>query len=196
MPEASGSRAPGHEASAPIRWDNLVWVATAVAIMIVAISMEDVWLLDFVHVFSSVLWTGIDLFMGFALGPILRRLELHARQSVVSRLMPQMLFLMPTLAAVSTTSGWYLARLQGFSDLDFPEAWWMVAALSLAAVLTIQGIAVLLPVNVRIYFALQQPVPDDNRIARLMKVYVAVVASQGVLQVAMVLVMARFATGL
>ena len=196
MPEASGGPAASQAASASIRWDNLIWVATAIAIMIVAITMEDLWLLNFVHVLSSVLWTGIDLFMGFALGPILRRLVLHVRHEVVSRLMPRTLFLMPTLALVSTTSGWYVARLQGFSDIDYPEAWWMVAALSLAAVLTIQGIAVLLPLNVRITLEFQKLAPDTAKIARRMRLYVAVVASQGVLQVVMVLVMARFATGL
>jgi hypothetical protein len=158
--------------------------------------MEDLWLLDFVHVFSSALWTGIDLFMGFALGPVLRRLDLAERQTVVGRLMSRMLFLMPTLAIVSTASGWYLARLEGFTELDQPEAWWMVAALSLAAVLTIQAIAVLLPLNIRIYLELQERSPDVEKIARLTRLYLAVVASQGILQVLTVLVMSRFATGL
>ena len=30
----------------------------------------NLWLRDFVHVLASLLWTGIDLFMGFVLGPI------------------------------------------------------------------------------------------------------------------------------
>ena len=41
------------------------------------------WLLDFVHVFSSLLWTGIDLFMGFVLGPILRRVGLPVRREIM-----------------------------------------------------------------------------------------------------------------
>jgi hypothetical protein len=196
MPEASGTPYPSDAGIANLRWDNLVWVVTALAVMGVAIAMEDLWLLNFVHVFSSVLWTGVDLFVGFALWPILRRLDHHVRQAVVGRLMPQLLFLMPTLAVVSAASGYFLDRLQGFVEVDYPEAWWMVAALSLTAVLVVQGVAVLLPLNVRIYLALQSMRPDTERVARLMRLYVAVVASQGVLQVAMVLVMARFATGL
>jgi hypothetical protein len=196
MPEDARDNIAGSRPDASIRWDNLVWVVAAIAIMVVAVAMEDLWLLDFVHVFSSALWTGIDLFMGFALGPVLRRLDLAARQAVVGRLMSRMLFLMPTLAIVSTASGWYLARLEGFTELDQPEAWWMVAALSLAAVLTIQAIAVLLPLNVRIYLELQERSPDVEKIARLTRLYLAVVASQGILQVLTVLVMSRFATGL
>ena len=56
-----------------IRWHYLWYVAAALAMMVAAIAIQNVWLLNFVHVFSSLLWTGIDLFMGFVLGPILRR---------------------------------------------------------------------------------------------------------------------------
>ena len=35
---------------------------------IAAIVIGNLWFLDFVHIFSSLLWTGIDLFMGFVLG--------------------------------------------------------------------------------------------------------------------------------
>jgi hypothetical protein len=41
-----------------------------------------------------------------------------------------------------------------------------------------------------------QPEPDGARIGRLMRRYIYAVASQGVMQVAIILVMARFVTGL
>ena len=41
-----------------------------------------------------------------------------------------------------------------------------------------------------------QPEPDAARIGRLMRRYIYAVASQGVMQVAIILVMARFVTGL
>jgi hypothetical protein len=59
-----------------IRWRYLPWASAAIALMIAAILADNFWFLDYVHVFSSLLWTGIDLFMGFVLGPILRRLAL------------------------------------------------------------------------------------------------------------------------
>jgi hypothetical protein len=51
-------------------WRYLWWAVTAVAVVIAAIVVGNLWLLNFIHVFSSLLWTGIDLFMGFVLGPI------------------------------------------------------------------------------------------------------------------------------
>jgi hypothetical protein len=48
----------------------------------------------------------------------------------------------------------------------------------------------------RIYFELQKPAPDLAAITRWMRLYLSVVASQGAMQVAIIIVMARFATGL
>jgi len=63
-------------------------------------------------------------------------------------------------------------------------------------VLTVQGLGILLPTNLLIYFEIQKPEMDDSKISRWMRRYVRVVASQGALQVAIIIVMSRFATGL
>jgi hypothetical protein len=60
----------------------------------------------------------------------------------------------------------------------------------------VQGLGYLLPTNLRLYFEVQKPQPDAEKIARWMKTYVRVVAVQGTMQVAIIVVMARFATGL
>ncbi|MGZ3292110.1 MAG: hypothetical protein ACXU9D_02405 [Xanthobacteraceae bacterium] len=152
-------------------------------------------MLNFVHVMCGGLWTGIDLFMGFVIGPILRRLPLEARRAVIAALVPRTLFLMPTLSIITATSGWFLAERTGFLDLNYPEFWWVVASLVIVAVLTVQGLGYLLPANLRIYFELQKPTPDLAIVARWMRVYFGVVASQGAMQIAIIVVMARFATG-
>ena len=72
-----------------VHWRYL-WVALlAMALMIAAIVIGNLWLLNFIHVFSSLLWTGIDLFMGFVLGPILKRVDLPIRREIVGRLTPR-----------------------------------------------------------------------------------------------------------
>src|ERR1700704_2952383 len=98
-----------------IRWHSLWYVALALVVMIAAIASHDLWLLNFVHVFGGLLWTGIDLFMGFVLGPILRVIDISARKAVLLRLTPRTLFLMPTLAIITGTTGWYLAKDIGFT---------------------------------------------------------------------------------
>jgi len=51
-----------------IRWHYLWYVALALVVMIAAIISHGLWFLNFLHVFAGLLWTGIDLFMGFVLG--------------------------------------------------------------------------------------------------------------------------------
>jgi hypothetical protein len=94
-----------------IRWRYLWCALGALAAMIVAIAIGNLWLLNFIHVLSSLLWTGVDLFMGFVLGPILRRLDLSVRRQIVARLTPRTLYLMPTVSIISGTTGWFLAGL-------------------------------------------------------------------------------------
>jgi hypothetical protein len=187
-----------HESAPPprIRFRNLVWVALALLVLIGAIGLDEPWLLNFVHVLAGLLWTGIDLFMGFVIGPILRQLDLAARRAVITRLMPRMLFLMPTLATVTTTAGWFLAEQGGYLELGLPQLWWVIAALAVVTVLTLQGFGILLPINIKVFLQMRKESPDLARVGRWMRVYLWVIASQGVMQVAIIVIMARFVTGL
>lgn len=179
-----------------IRLNYLWYVAAALAVMIAAIASGSIWFLNWVHVMCGVMWTGIDLFMGFVLGPILRGLDVAARRQILLRLTPRTLFLMPTLAAITATAGWYLAADLGFTALPWPEIAWIYGALALVAIMSIQGLGYLLPINLRVCFELQKPRPDPARINRLMGKYFYIVAAQGVMQVAIIVVMAKLVSGI
>lgn len=179
-----------------IRWHYLWYAGAAIAVMIVAISLHNLWFLNFVHVLAGLLWTGIDLFMGFVLGPVLRSVDVAVRREVLLRLVPRTLFLMPTLAIITGTSGWYLSKDVGFTALAWPEYGWFVAALVLLVLLTIQGTGYLLPTNLRVCLELQKVSPDVSKINAMMARFFFVVAMQGTMQVLMIVIMARFVTGL
>ena len=179
-----------------IRWRYLPWALAALAAMIAVIVAGNIWLLDFVHVFSSLLWTGVDLFMGFVLGPILRRVDLSVRREIVRRLTPRTLFLMPTVSIISGTTGWFLAVALGYTALDWPAYGWVAAALILVTLMTIQGLGFLTPVNVYVCLQLQKPKPDMSKISFWMRWYFYAVALQGLMQVAIIVVMTRFRAGI
>lgn len=181
---------------APINPLDALWSVGALAAMGAAILVGNVWLLDFVHVISGAMWTGIDLFMGFVVGPILRAAPFEARRAVITRLTPKTLFIMPTLSILTSTSGWFLAKQLGFFGVDYPQFHWMVAALTIVAILTVQGLGYLLPTNLRVYLELRKSEPDIAKINALMSRYFYVVAFQGAMQAAIIVVMARFASGL
>ena len=179
-----------------IRWYYLWYAIAALAIMVTAIAIRDLWLLNFVHVFSSLLWTGIDLFMGFVLGPILRRVDIFLRREIMRQLTPRTLFLMPTVSIIAGTTGWFLAVQLGYTALGWPEYGWVAAALVLVTLMTILGLGFLTPVNVFVCLELQKVKPDIVRISSLMRWYFYAVAAQGVMQVTIVVVMTRFRAGL
>jgi uncharacterized membrane protein len=178
-----------------IRWHYLWYVAIALAGMIAVIASRNLWFLNFVHVFCGLLWTGIDLFMGFLLGPILRAVDIASRKAVLLRLTPRTLFLMPTLSIITGTTGWYLAEELGFTSLPWPDYGWVAAALALVALMTLQGLGYLLPANLRVCLELQKDKPDHARIAALTSHYFLAVALQGVMQIVTIIIMARLATG-
>ncbi len=179
-----------------IRWHYLGYAVIALGVMTVAIMSGERWFLNFVHVMCGVMWTGTDLFMGFIMGPVLRRVDPAARREVITRLVPKTLFLMPTLAIITGTTGWYLAKDLGFLDLPWPQFGWVVAALTLVVLMTIQGTGYLLPTNLRVCIELRRPNPDIPWISRTMRHFFIAVAMQGVMQVLTIVIMARFVTGL
>jgi len=178
-----------------IRWHYFGYSALALAVMTAAIMSHDRWFLNFVHVICGVLWTGIDLFMGFVIGPVLRHVSLDTRRAMIAGIIPRTLILMPTLSTITSTAGWFLAVRMGFLDVGYPQFWWVIAALAIVTVLTVQGLGYLLPMNLKLYFEISKPSPDPDKLKRWMRTYVRVVAVQGTMQVLIIVVMARFATG-
>jgi len=86
-------------------------VGVVLGFLVVAIAGNWLWALDFFHVVGGGLWTGIDLFVGFVIGPILGRLSIQARMEFFARFMPNVfLIMMPTLVTMTLASGWQLAR--------------------------------------------------------------------------------------
>jgi hypothetical protein len=149
-----------------------------------------------VHVICGVLWTGIDLFMGFVIGPILRKVGLSVRREIIVRLVPRTLFLMPTLSIITGTTGWFLAKDLGFLHVPWPQFGWVAAALTLVILMTIQGLGYLLPTNLWVCIQLRQSDPDLAKISQTMRNYFFAVATQGTMQVLTIVIMSRFVTGL
>jgi hypothetical protein len=109
---------------------------------------------------------------------------------------PKTLFLMPTLSIITGTTGWFLARDLGFLDLPWPQFGWVVAALVLVVLMTVQGTFYLLPTNLLVCLQLRGPNPDVEKISRMMRNFFYAVAAQGTMQVLTIIIMARFVSGL
>jgi len=92
----------------------------------------------YVHVMTGVLWTGIDLFIGAVLGPVIGGLSEEQSAAVFERLTPKTTFLLPSLAFVTIATGITLAQRVGL----FPnsEPWLaLFTAVNLIPVLLLLG---------------------------------------------------------
>lgn len=174
-------------------WRQLTWWTLAFpAVMIFAIAQHDLYLLNWVHVLSGALWTGADLFMGFILGPVFRKLDVRTRTAVIAYLVPRTLLYFPMVALTAGTAGWYLADWLGFTDPANSLHDLVLASVSLVTVMAVMGLGFLLPNNVRIWMELRRAEPDRERIARINRINIWLAGGQGVMQIAMLLLMARY----
>lgn len=177
---------------APLWRQMTWWVLLFPAAMFLAIGLHSVYLLNWVHVLSGVLWTGADLFMAFIVGPVLRSLDLRSRTAVIAYLVPRTLLYFPVVALTAGTAGWHLAGWLGYNHPDSPLHLWALLSLGLVLLMTVVGMGVLLPNSLRIWSELKKPAPDRNRIVRINRINFWVAGAQGVMQVAMILIMAHF----
>jgi hypothetical protein len=175
-----------------VQLGNPVFIISAIvlpnAALAVAMALGSLMLLNYVHIMTGALWTGIDLFMGIAVGPVLGAMEPRQRAEVFKRLIPKITFLMPMLSSVTIISGVLLAQRLGTLSLD---NLWIMAALIITAILIIQGFGVLLPNEIRIFKQLSSPTPDVDRIVKLGMQNARLAGIQGLFQLAIIFVMAN-----
>ncbi len=162
--------------------------------VIVAVARNDEWGLTFCHVVGGGLWTGIDLFVGFVVGPVTRRLSIPARVEFTTRFMPKMLLIMPTVVTMTLAAGFQLARLQGNLDTSSPNHAWIVVSFCVVGVMATVALAYLMPANVAVLFELRKSQPDPRVVQKLMTRFVYTAGITGVMQVATLVIMTRLAS--
>jgi hypothetical protein len=169
-------------------------IALVLVGVVVAIARDATWGLTFVHVVGGGLWTGIDLFVGFVVGPIIGRMSIPARIEFSTRFMPKMLLIIPTIVTMTLAAGFQLARHDGFLDTSNPRHAWVVASFCVVGVMAVVALAYLEPANIAVLFELKKPQPDGLVIERLMKRFVYTAGITGVMQVATLFIMTRLAS--
>jgi hypothetical protein len=162
--------------------------------MVVAIATDSRWALDFYHVVGGGLWTGIDLFLGLVLGPIMGSMSIPARAEFSSRLMPKMLLIMPTLVTMTLGSGFQLARKLGNLAPGYPHHGWLVASYVVVGVMATIALGLLEPANLAVLFELRRPEPNGARIAKLMRVFIYTAGITGLMQIATLVIMTKLAS--
>jgi hypothetical protein len=169
-------------------------VAVVVGFVIAAIAGNWLWALMFSHVVGGALWTGIDLFVGLVIGPILGRLPVPARAQFTARFMPMMVLIMPTLVLMTLAAGFQLALRLGNLAAGSPNHSWLIASYCVVGVMAVIALGVLEPANIAVLFEMRKPRPEPAVIEKLMKRFIYTAGVTGLMQVATLIIMTRVAT--
>ena len=169
-------------------------IAVIVAGLIITIAGNWLWALVFYHVVGGGLWTAIDLFVGFVIGPILGRLSIPARAEFSARFMPMMVVIMPTVVLMTLASGFQLALGLGNLQSVSPNHGWLVASFVVVGVMATVALGILEPANIAVLFEMKKPHPNGELIARLMRRFVYSAGVTGAMQIATLVIMTRVAT--
>jgi hypothetical protein len=166
-------------------------VGVVLAALVVAIEYNRLWPLEFFHLLGGGMWTAIDLFVGFIIGPILGNLSPQTRVEFLIRFMPKMVLLMPTLVLITLVSGWQLANQTGFIAITYPDHWWLTASFIVVGVMSVIAIGILEPANLAVLFELKKPRPDFELIGKLMRRFIYTAGITGAMQVATLVIMTK-----
>jgi hypothetical protein len=170
---------------------GLAIVAVAMVLLIVAIAVNTLWPLEFLHVAGGAAWTIIDLFLGLVLGPIIGRMSIPARIEFTTKLMPKMVLIMPTVVTLTLASGWQLSTKLGTNLSVNPDPSWIVASFIVVGVMAVLALGLLEPANIAVLFELKKRRPNPEVIERLMKRFLYCAGILGVLQIATLVIMTK-----
>ena len=176
----------------PVR--ALPLVAVVIAGLIASIAGNWLWGLDFYHVVGGGLWTAIDLFVGFVVGPIIGRMSVPSRVEFSTRFMPKMLVIMPTVVTMTLGSGFQLARKLGYFNPGASQHGWLVVSFIVVGVMTVIALGVLEPANLAVLFELKKEHPNGRVIEKLMRRFIYTAGITGAMQIATLIIMTRVAT--
>jgi hypothetical protein len=190
--ERQDSPAPAAIQIVPLR--GLPVAGLAVVFVVVAIATNSTWMLMFAHVAGGALWTAIDLFVGLVLGPIMGRLSIPARAEFSSKFMPAMVIILPTIVTMNLGSGFQLVRQLGNLNPASPNHAWLIVSMCVVGVMATIALGVLEPANITVLFEMNKPVPNGERIARLMKRFIYTAGVTGVMQIATLVIMTKVAS--
>ncbi|MHB2029080.1 MAG: hypothetical protein ACYCPT_09720 [Acidimicrobiales bacterium] len=198
MSQGTTSRHDGlvGENSAPARIQivplaGLPIVALLVVFVSLSIGFNWKWGLMFNHVVGGGLWTGIDLFVGLVIGPILGRLSTAARAEFSAKFMPKMVIIMPTVVMMTLATGFQVARSLGNLSPTSPNHAWLIVSFCVVGVMAVIALGVLEPANIAVLYEMKKPNPNGERIGRLMQRFIYTAGITGVMQIATLIIMTR-----
>ncbi|HSO99806.1 MAG TPA: hypothetical protein VLP43_12710 [Solirubrobacteraceae bacterium] len=174
---------------------GLILSGAVAVLLIAAIAANKLWPLTFLHVTGGAAWTIIDLFLGFVLGPIMGSMSVPARIEFMTKLMPKMVVIMPTVVATTLAAGWQLSTKTGTNLTSYANHGWVVASMIVVGVMAVIALGLLEPANIAVLTELKKRRINPEVIERLMKRFMYSAGVLGAMQVATLVIMTKLSSG-
>src|SRR5947209_14239560 len=159
--------------------------------VIAAIATNSLWAIDGFHVAGGAAWTILDLFLGFVLGPIMGSMTIPARIEFITKLMPKMVVIMPTVVTITLAAGWQLATNLGTNQTSSPVHGWVVASFIVVGVMSVIALGLLEPANIAVLTELKKRRPNPAVVEKLMKRFMYSAGVLGAMQIATLIIMTK-----
>jgi hypothetical protein len=173
---------------------GLVLSAILLAGVIAAIATNSKWAVDGFHVAGGAAWTILDLFLGFVLGPIMGSMSPPTRVEFITKLMPKMVVIMPTVVTMTLAAGWQLSTQLGTNLTSSPVHGWVVASFIVVGVMSVIALGLLEPANIAVLTELKKRRPNPAVVEKLMKRFMYSAGILGAMQIATLIIMTKIAT--
>jgi hypothetical protein len=173
---------------------GLLISAVLTAGVIAAIATNSRWAVDGFHVAGGAAWTILDLFLGFVLGPIMGSMSIPARIEFITKLMPKMVVIMPTVVTMTLAAGWQLSTQLGTNLTSYPNHGWVVASFIIVGVMSVIALGLLEPANIAVLTELKKRRPNPAVIEKLMKRFIYSAGILGAMQIATLIIMTKIST--
>ena len=116
------------------------------------------------------------------------------RLVISARFMPKMVLIMPTVVLMTLAAGLQIALNMGNLLPGSPNRPWLIVSFCVVGVMAVIALGILEPANIAVLFEMNKPVPNGERIGRLMKRFIYTAGITGIMQIATLIIMTRVAS--
>jgi hypothetical protein len=102
-----------------------------------------------------------------------------------------MVIIMPTVVLMTLATGFQVARNAGNLTTLNPNHAWLIVSFCVVGVMATIALGILEPANIAVLYEMNKPVPNGERIGRLMQRFIYAAGITGLMQVATLIIMTR-----
>lgn len=88
-------------------------VAVPLLAFVIAVSLGNLLIIDYIHVLIGAVWIGTDLFLGLLFASVTKTIDDLSKAHIAERMMPMTLFFIPTASIITPLLGYILSVKEG-----------------------------------------------------------------------------------